>query len=111
MTLKEKWIEALRSGKYKQGSGLLSGFDGSYCCLGVLCEVMEIPKHHSESVKGFVYGDDVAFFPYKYLDQSGLNDTTGRPKGDGPSLLSMNDAGVSFEKIASAIEQGDYIGH
>ena len=30
----EKWMAALRSGKYKQGSGRLFLFD-AYCCIGV----------------------------------------------------------------------------
>lgn len=39
--LKAKWVEALRSGEYKQGSGVLfDTYAGSYCCLGVLCKVM-----------------------------------------------------------------------
>jgi hypothetical protein len=37
--LKKRWIKALRSGKYKQGSGRLQE-DGKFCCLGVLCELM-----------------------------------------------------------------------
>jgi hypothetical protein len=34
--LKAKWVEALRSGKYKQGHGQLLAEDGAMCCLGVL---------------------------------------------------------------------------
>lgn len=41
-TLKNKWIKALRSGKYEQGKGNLN-HDGRYCCLGVLCEVAKRP--------------------------------------------------------------------
>jgi hypothetical protein len=37
--IKEKWIAALRSGKYKQGNSYLRRGD-EYCCLGVLCDVM-----------------------------------------------------------------------
>jgi hypothetical protein len=36
------WIDALRSGEYRQGHGHLAGKDGEvvkYCCLGVACEV------------------------------------------------------------------------
>jgi hypothetical protein len=33
-----KWVEALRSGKYKQAQGQLY-LDGAYCCLGVVCEL------------------------------------------------------------------------
>lgn len=38
---KQDWIDALRSGKYKQASGRLKGPDG-FCCLGVACELAEI---------------------------------------------------------------------
>jgi len=35
--LKQKWIKALRSGKYKQGKErLYNEEEDSYCCLGVL---------------------------------------------------------------------------
>jgi len=33
-----KWVDALRSGKYKQATGQLRVND-SYCCLGVACEL------------------------------------------------------------------------
>lgn len=36
--LKTKWIKALRSGKYKQGSGRLKK-GNTYCCLGVLAAI------------------------------------------------------------------------
>ncbi len=36
--IKQKWVAALRSGKYKQGRGCLRRHD-SYCCLGVLCDL------------------------------------------------------------------------
>lgn len=48
--LKAKWVAALRSGDYRQVNGSLkeeleagTGEFG-YCCLGVLCELMEIPQ-------------------------------------------------------------------
>jgi hypothetical protein len=34
--LKAKWLSALRSGEYNQGTGLLQASNGGYCCLGVL---------------------------------------------------------------------------
>ena len=36
--VKQKWIDALRSDKYEQGSGKLRSVTG-YCCLGVLCDL------------------------------------------------------------------------
>lgn len=38
--LKAKWVEALRSGEFKQGQGRLHNTENdSYCCLGVLCKL------------------------------------------------------------------------
>jgi hypothetical protein len=42
--IKDKWVKALRSGEYKQGTGYLikSSHDGNqceHCCLGVLCDL------------------------------------------------------------------------
>ncbi len=38
--LKEKWLEALKSGNYKKGKNILyNDINNSYCCLGVLCDV------------------------------------------------------------------------
>ena len=39
--VKTKWLDALRSGKYKQGRGILRRPDGSFCCLGVLCDIID----------------------------------------------------------------------
>lgn len=38
--LKEKWIAALRSGKYEQGKEKLH-CDGKFCCLGVLADIVK----------------------------------------------------------------------
>ena len=35
----KKWVEALRSGEYKQGIGWLVDNDDNFCCLGVLCNI------------------------------------------------------------------------
>jgi hypothetical protein len=42
--LKQKWVEALRSGKYKQGKQALRNKADCYCCLGVLCELSGLGK-------------------------------------------------------------------
>lgn len=38
--LKTKWLEALRSGKYKQGRSALRTIQDEFCCLGVLCDIV-----------------------------------------------------------------------
>lgn len=58
---KAKWVNALRSGKFTQGKSVLHNLDDdSYCCLGVLCHILEadgLIKSDvvQESVSGEVY--------------------------------------------------------
>ena len=40
--IKKKWLTALKSGNYKQGTGKLRRRDNSFCCLGVLCDISGI---------------------------------------------------------------------
>ena len=35
-----KWLEALRSGDYKQGQIYLRNKENEFCCLGVLCDIL-----------------------------------------------------------------------
>jgi hypothetical protein len=37
--IKDRWVNALRSGDYVQGTHCLLSESGSYCCLGVLCDL------------------------------------------------------------------------
>lgn len=39
--VKSKWVAALRSGEWQQGTGELNDGFGGFCCLGVLAEVLE----------------------------------------------------------------------
>lgn len=40
--VKEKWLEALKSGKYKQGFNTLEDCStNSFCCIGVLGDIMD----------------------------------------------------------------------
>ncbi|WP_420431472.1 hypothetical protein [Candidatus Poriferisocius sp.] len=39
----ERWVEALRSGDYQQGIRFLRNTNDNYCCLGVLCDLVD-PK-------------------------------------------------------------------
>lgn len=48
---KDRWIAELRNPKRKQAYGVLTAFvDGQRhdCCLGVLCDVMEVPVRRTE---------------------------------------------------------------
>jgi hypothetical protein len=43
---KAKWVAALRSGDYQQGTGNLD-YMGKFCCLGVACRLTDIPTRSS----------------------------------------------------------------
>lgn len=45
---KKLWVEALRSDKYQQGKGALKTIQGSFCCLGVLCDLSGQGKWQEE---------------------------------------------------------------
>jgi hypothetical protein len=91
--LKDKWIAALRSGKYKQGKYQLRDSDNCYCCLGVLCEVAGIPYDGESCLNN--EGVGVSYEPIRnILPGTGLG-----------IFYTMNDRdGKSFSEIANYIE-------
>lgn len=103
--MKDKLVAALRSGKYQQGQGRLCK-DGKYCCIGVLCEIMEIPKKQLGDLT--LYAGAGVSMPDDYLKQSGLYSQFGSSGGNGSDLAALNDKGYAFEQIADIIESGDY---
>lgn len=99
--LKKKWVDALRSGEYKQGKGILNGERG-FCCLGVLCEVMELPKEKDGDRFIYRFGPNYAnslFIPDVFLSTIGLTYLAAN------QLAGYNDAGKSFAFIAKNIEK------
>lgn len=69
--VRRKWINALRSGKYKKGRGKLcqiaNQWDLSYCCLGVACQIgLAKPIPSQNSIKdGFIPYDIQLFLTSK----------------------------------------------
>lgn len=91
----ELWIEALRSGKYKQARNTIKRGD-SFCCLGVLCDLSRkdggagFNEHHLPDIDRHL---DV------HLNELGMYTLTIA------HLVRMNDQlGKSFEEIADHIE-------
>lgn len=114
--VKQKWVEALLSGEYKQGTGRLRTktittvpFDPRdlYCCLGVLCdiyrketnEVWEEKKDHNQCCSVFLFMGERHGLPEEVSRWSGLTDR------DQAKLISANDNGHPFPAIARLIEQ------
>lgn len=94
-----RWVEALRSGEYKQGTGLLcdrdiESSDVKYCCLGVLQHIEPSIKVHGLHPEELL--DNISFFEHTGIDSDQRN------------LAEMNDNGVEFPEIADYIEK-EYI--
>jgi hypothetical protein len=96
--LKARWLEALRSGRYKQGRGLLRSSKDKYCCLGVLCNIIDPRKWRQSSIGPYYWDDDCRFIFGEALRTSGLDG------GMMEQLAALNDCGFSFERIADQIE-------
>lgn len=118
--IKTKWLEALRSGNYKQGTGnLRRGIN--YCCLGVLCDI-----YHKETGKGewkgmSNIGETFCFFAEKSKNTLVLPNDVGAWAEFGPININnphitvgedndieisyFNDSGYSFRKLADIIEK------
>lgn len=110
--IKQRWIEALRSGQYKQGEGCLREAD-KYCCLGVLTDlyIKETGKEWSKagdshylSSNTYYFADSSATLPRPVQEWAGLNSYD--PHVLGAPLSHWNDTGSSFEDIALFIEDG-----
>lgn len=106
----KRWVEALRSGEYKQGQGHLKAINGEevkHCCIGVLCEVVglkeSIVDHNKQpcfvDLDGETYS---ASLPDTLKDEL---DIAGEHEG---RLYQMNDSDVdpkTFNEIADYIEK------
>lgn len=97
--IKDKWVEALRSGNYKQGYGNLQTGD-SYCCLGVLCEIIpELKTMNAAAQLGAVLSVDAQI-------HVGFVDAITRDElFDQGKLIALNDTELApFSAIADYIE-------
>jgi len=100
-TLARKWVDALRSGKYRQTQGHLRDYKG-FCCLGVLCDVFDPTRWTHDNFYYHIYDDDykaTAMVP-DYIRQY-----LGATLIDFAELADLNDFGASFDYIADVIEQ------
>ncbi len=103
--VKKRWIEALRSGKYKQCREQLTNGKG-YCCLGVLTDLYVQEKRKATGWSEF---EDLATLPELVSRWAGLEDDD--PEIEGCRLSCYNDGfkegdrGKSFKTIAKLIEE------
>jgi hypothetical protein len=117
--IKARWLRALRSGRYKQGTGNLQPVEGKFCCLGVLCDL------HAKSTGGVwehecgvgrqYLGADLTL-PDEVWKWAGLKRDNprirlvGRPGNKSVALSDLNDGSNNerhrtFKQIANLIER------
>ena len=99
--LETMWAAALRSGKYKQTKGALRTDEG-YCCIGVLCDLVDPAGWHSKDSSGFYPWGNHAYtgnIPFLIADEIGA-------RAHVEWLPTLNDRGKTFEEIAVLIEAG-----
>lgn len=107
--VKKQWLAALRGGKYKQGYGALHTSDGAFCCLGVLCDLLDenkvgcakkcFPESLPDFRERFGIPDSVSTTDTQWMWQVPY-------KGEKHLLLVLNDeVNLSFKQIANIIER------
>jgi hypothetical protein len=98
--IKQKWVEALRSGEYKQCRNVLRNDAGEMCCLGVLRELVSPGDTSSTDGRG-------EFPTQEFLNLVGFDTvhTGGNYRQTANHYSAENDNGASFSEIADAIER------
>lgn len=115
----DKWVEALRSGKYQQGQLALRPEETQFCCLGVLCDIIApndwmMPpmtnKAYTNKQYVFLKGNgehEGQVLPPTVKLAAGMNSDNGMyhpAEGSAVALSEMNDSGSSFAELANFIE-------
>lgn len=100
----QKWVDALRSGKYRQARNFLRS-DDSFCCLGVACEISGLGAWSEDAYLINEWGGN-KLLPGQVQKWLGLKDSVGCivDNGEDTHLAWMNDHGSTFEQIADLIE-------
>jgi len=116
----DRWVAALRSGQYKQAHNTLRlkvGEETSFCCLGVLCDLVKDEPEIEGIWNGahFEAGDrSEGVLPFSVQTFAGMSTDYGelgpelQPlESDEPAtaLTDLNDRGKTFEEIAALIEE------
>lgn len=124
---REKWIQALRSGNYLQGRGVLRSSDDKYCCLGVCADILNpgtwtwtnlSPDSPSspytlETFQNHVLqsSGDREIHPGKYISylKENILEMVGLNLSEQYILATLNDEGTTFHQIADLLESQEEI--
>lgn len=104
--LQRKGIARLRSGRYAQTKGALHRVRAgkhSFCCLGIACELLQIPGQSVGGKVGYSDSKEWKVMPGSSWRKLKLRQDTGDSKDHECSLVEMNDGGKSFAQIADIV--------
>ena len=128
--VKQKWIDALRSGDYEQGSEKLRTPNG-YCCLGVLCDLYAQEHDTQWEFRGYdenadetnphpmdywYFGDQSEFLPESVMNWAGLKTHNPSVRVDvedndednwyfQDEIANVNDSGYTFMDLSKIIQE------
>jgi hypothetical protein len=125
--IKQKWVDALLSGKYDQGSEKLRSRQG-YCCLGVLCDLYSQEQNQEWEFRGafeeentqptdyWYFDGEGEFLPESVKEWAGLSLANPLVKLDAEEededpwsyhdeISNLNDTGYTFNDLAKMIQE------
>lgn len=121
--VKQKWVDALRSGEYEQGKDWLKTKRG-FCCLGVLTDIYlketgvgewtSVSPHDPVGISSYSWDDGIGWrfenvvLPNLVRDWAGLSNhmpLVDVEYGEPQPIATVNDSGTSFTEIADMIEE------
>ena len=105
--IKQKWVDALRSGGYQQTQRYLRT-DNGFCCLGVLCDLYakenNVEWNLVNNGHNYEFQDKESHLPSSVVEWSGVEDSNPLVNDKTESLANLNDRGSTFNVIADVIE-------
>lgn len=112
--IKQRWVEALRSGEFEQGTHRLRNRDNTYCCLGVLCELavesgvippaIEAPHHDGSEQSAAYFSGTAIDLPPEVLEWAGLEASSWAVR---TVYFSVTDPRTGWGEIRSAEDLND----
>ncbi len=105
--IKQKWVDALRSGEYQQTQNYLRKEDG-FCCLGVLCDLYGKENNvewEIDEFYGYLYEKNSAVLPLSVMEWADVDGQWGSICNGTETLAGLNEGGSTFEQIADVIEE------
>ena len=107
---RKQWIEALKSGEYKQGQGYLRTKDDEFCCIGVFCKLADVEMTLDDGKQyywvtvddGDGWSRNSRTMPHEYFLEKEAHLIYNGVYQYG-ELAQLNDSGRTFEQIADLL--------